>query len=138
VKVIKRFIEWIQVKIKLHGQETPPFFVSEGEIWWASVGDNIGREINGKGDYFTRPVYIYQKLNMDFHLVIPMTSKIKHGPWFVAVTHNEKEVFLCMNQIRTIDSKRLRDKLGQMGDLDRLRIYYSFLSLYGSKIKNSN
>lgn len=135
--MIKRFLQWIHIKEKLHNTIYYPPFVSEGEIWWASIGDNIGQEINGKGDNFSRPVYIYHKFSHNFYLVIPMTSKIKEGSWFLGIHHEGKNVFLCMNQLRTLDIRRFRARLAEVDDLDKLRIYYTFLTIYGSKIKNS-
>jgi hypothetical protein len=40
---------------KLHqGAQSPPL-VTAGDIWWASVGQNVGSEINGKSRLFSRP-----------------------------------------------------------------------------------
>ena len=52
----KRFPEWMKLKEKLHriGRIRT---IHEGEVWWAAVGENIGVEINGKNEGFTRPVY---------------------------------------------------------------------------------
>ena len=60
--MIKKFLEWIGLKEKLHtANSTPPLF-KEGEVWWCVVGENIGIEMNGKGDVFSRPVYAPTKL----------------------------------------------------------------------------
>lgn len=42
---MKRFLEWIGLKEKLHNSEHKPPLVSEGDMWWASFGENIGSEI---------------------------------------------------------------------------------------------
>jgi len=49
-KTIKRFLEWIGLKEKLHGAIHKPPFFKEGEIWWCNLGENVGIEANGKGD----------------------------------------------------------------------------------------
>lgn len=133
--MIKRFLEWIHIKEKLHNNNPNFSFISEGDIWWASIGDNIGQEINGKGKEFTRPVYIYHTLDKNFCLIIPTSTKIKIGSWFVSVTQKDQIVSLCLHQIRVIDCRRLKSKICDVNDLDKLRIYYTFLTLYGSKIK---
>ena len=69
---IKRFAEWIVLKEKLHDKQHEAPFVSEGEIWWASVGENVGSEINGKSNLFSRPVIIYKKLSHNFSFHLPM------------------------------------------------------------------
>jgi len=56
--MLKRFSEWFGLKMKLHDRQQTPPLVSEREIWWASVGENVGSEINGKSALFSRPVII--------------------------------------------------------------------------------
>ncbi len=51
----KRFNEWIELKKTLHNKEVKPPFVSEGDMWWMSLGENVGSEINGKSDVFRYP-----------------------------------------------------------------------------------
>jgi len=128
--MIKRFLEWISLKEKIHMYTHQPPFVSVGDIWWASVGDNIGQEINGKGKDFTRPVYVYKKLSHNFYLVIPMTSKIKIGSWYVGICQGGKDVTVCLHQIRVIDHRRLTVKVGKVGEIDQLAIRKRFFDLY--------
>src|SRR5258708_38666648 len=45
---MKRFFEWIGLKEKLHEAKHQPPLVSERDMWWASIGENVGSEINGK------------------------------------------------------------------------------------------
>ena len=57
---VNRFLEWIGLKQKLHqGTQSPPL-VTAGDIWWASVGQNVGSENNGKSRLFSRPVIIFK------------------------------------------------------------------------------
>lgn len=71
---IKRFLEWIAFKEKLHSIIRKPPFVSQGELWWVSLGENIGAEINGKSYKFSRPVIILKKLANGFYIAIPVTT----------------------------------------------------------------
>ena len=59
---MKQFLFWIGVKERLHNGQHPPPLVSEGDIWWASVGENVGSEINGKSRLFSRPVKFVPQL----------------------------------------------------------------------------
>lgn len=52
----KRFFDWIHLKERLDSQVIPIPYVSECQIWWASLGENVGFEINGKSSVFARPV----------------------------------------------------------------------------------
>ena len=87
--MLKGFSEWFGLKTKLHERHQTPPFVSEREIWWASVGENVGSEINGKSAPFSRTVIIYKKLSHGFYFVIPTTTQkrgvpLGHRPLLVA------------------------------------------------------
>src|SRR2546421_8696714 len=74
---VNRFLDWIGLKQRLHhGTQSPPL-VSAGDIWWASIGENIGSEINGKSRLFSRPVIIFKNLAHGFYFVIPTTKMAK-------------------------------------------------------------
>ncbi len=60
--VIKKFIAWTKLKIKIYISERVIYF-REGEIWWASLGANIGYEEDGKNENFERPILIFKKFN---------------------------------------------------------------------------
>jgi hypothetical protein len=51
-KTMKKFLEWIKLKEKLHNINYNPPFFKEGEVWWCAVGENVSVEINGKGGGF--------------------------------------------------------------------------------------
>ena len=58
-----RFVEWTKLKIRLHIESKKIVYFYEREIWWASLGENIGFEQNGKDENFSRPVLILKKFN---------------------------------------------------------------------------
>ena len=68
---LKQFAEWTSLKNKLHKKSHVAPYVSEGDIWWASIGENVGSEIDGKNSLFSRPVIIYKKLSHHFLLYQP-------------------------------------------------------------------
>ena len=127
---MKRFLEWIGLKEKLHIKNHQPPLVSRGDIWWASIGDNVGSEINGKNNLFSRPVIIFKKLAHGFYFVIPTTTQIKEGSWYVKFRQKEKEMLACLHQARAIDHRRLSSKMGTMDDEDFTRLRAGFNSLY--------
>jgi len=57
---IKDFDNWNNIKKKLDKSDQNQSFY-EKEIWWCSVGINVGSEHDGKGNRFMRPVYILKK-----------------------------------------------------------------------------
>lgn len=128
--MFKRFKQWLLLKEKLHDTNHRAPFVSEGEIWWSSLGENVGYEMNGKSDKFSRPVIIYKKLARNFYCVIPTTTQIKTGSWFVNFKQHGKNRTACLHQVRTIDHRRLWSKIGELDGTDFKRIKADFKNLY--------
>jgi hypothetical protein len=60
----KDFDGWIKKKKSLHesSKEKAAYFY-EREIWWCSIGINIGFEQDGKNEHFERPVLVLRKFN---------------------------------------------------------------------------
>ena len=124
-------LDWWKITIRLRDRQRKPLF-KEGEIWWCSIGMNVGVEIYGKGKRFTRPVIIFKKFNKNAFLGIPLTSQLKIGKWYVSVTHSEKTDTALLAQIRVMDSKRLVERMEAIGDDGFDEIKRSFLDFYGS------
>ena len=127
---MKKFLEWIGLKERLHNTEHKPPHVSEGDIWWASIGENVGSEINGKNELFSRPAIILKKLAHGFYFVVPTTTQIRTGSWYVSFRQKEKDMVACLHQARAIDHRRLSSKLGTLDDEDFQRIKNGFSTLY--------
>ncbi|MCR4313817.1 MAG: type II toxin-antitoxin system PemK/MazF family toxin [Candidatus Uhrbacteria bacterium] len=124
------FDQWNNVKQKLHNLIHRAPYVSEGDVWWISFGENVGSEINGKSEIFSRPGIIYKKLSHSFYLVVPTTTKPKVGSWYVPIRHKGKEMVACLHQIRTVDHRRLSSKLGRIDDTEHARLKDGFRKLY--------
>lgn len=130
---LKRFLEWIGLKERLHVREQKIPHVNEGEVWWASLGENIGFEINGKSKLFTRPVIIFKKLNKGFYFVIPASTQAREGTWYASFIQKGVKQVACLHQARSIDYRRLYSKLGQMDERDWRNIVLNFEKLYLGK-----
>ena len=127
---IKRFLEWIGLKERMHSKICKAPYVSEGEIWWVSIGENVGSEINGKSDMFSRPVIIFRKLAHDFYFVIPTTTQDRVGSWYVSFRQGGVSGTACLHQARSLDYRRLWSKLGELDDVDFMRVKEGFGKLY--------
>ncbi len=127
---MKRFLEWIGLKERLHEKVHQPPLVSRGDIWWVSIGENIGSEVNGKSDRFSRPAIIFKKLAHGFYLIIPTSTQIHEGTWYVPFRQKQQNIVACLHQIRTIDYRRLYSKIGTLDDEDFSRIKEGFRKLY--------
>ena len=99
---------------------------SEGEIWWCSLGENVGTEIGGKGEYFKRPVIVLAKIDYRSFIGTPMTSKPKEGSWYVSLKINGFKGTATLIQSRYLDSKRLDKRIATLseGVLDEIRNAY--------------
>jgi len=104
---MKEFDIWNNKKKVINTEKVVRFF-HEREIWWCSLGVNVGFEQDGKGEEFQRPVLILKKFNKDSFLGVPLTTKLKEGKYYIPIIDIEdKEVRAIISQIRFFDSKRL-------------------------------
>ena len=125
----KDFDGWIKVKENLH------FFgtfrsIKEGEIWWCSVGENVGVEINGKQELFLRPVLIMKKLSKFGFMAIPLTSKEHAGPWYIKFIFKNKNQYANLSQARMMSVNRLCRKMGTVPQSDLGLVKNGFKKLF--------
>ena len=124
----KKFQEWHILKENLHNNNKKVRF-KEREIFWASIGVNIGFEQDGKGVILSRPVLILKKQNNDLFFGIPLSTKIKKGTFFFEFELNGKASNALLVQGRTYDVKRLENTLGMMDKNDFYLLKLSFRKL---------
>jgi mRNA interferase MazF len=128
--MLKRFLEWIGIKERLHSKEHKPPLFKEGEVWWCYLGENVGVEMNGKGEKFTRPILMLKKYDKYSFLALPLTTKTKTGSWYVNITFNGINQTVTLSQGRTLDYKRLKEKVGQLEENDFSKISKAYLDLH--------
>ena len=109
----KDFDSWNEEKKKVNNEGVQKLF-HEREIWWVSFGINIGREQDGRGDNFERPVVILRTLSPDTFICLPLSTKKRLDVFQSPVTSEDICGFALLDQIRVIDSKRLLRKIGTM------------------------
>lgn len=131
--MIKKFLEWIGVKERLHAAEHKPPFFREGELWWCHMGENVGNEINGKGERFTRPIYIFKKYDKYSFLGLPLTTKNKSGSWYHSILFKNTRQTIVLSQGRTLDYRRLKEKMGEVGKTEIEQIRKSYADLHEIK-----
>jgi mRNA interferase MazF len=108
---MKYFDEWNGIKKNIDKRKVDKFkiFFDKRQVWWCSVGENIGFEQNGKGENFERPVLILRKFNKFIFLGIPLTTKEKNLnlPFYFKLKGAKIESIAILSQIRLFSSKRL-------------------------------
>ena len=115
---MKNFKDWFTEKNDLHENKVRAFF-HEREVWFASVGVNIGFEQDGKHEKFLRPIIVVKKFNNEVCWGIPTTKKNKKGAHYFSFEYKEGEFTTAiLSQLRLIDTKRLDYKIGSMKGSD--------------------
>lgn len=107
----KDFIKWSDLKQKINKRENLPTF-KQREVWWCSLGVNIGHEEDGKNELFNRPVLVIKKFNNNLLLALPLSSKFKDNKFYHPVHLGGREGSVLLSQIRALESRRLTHKLG--------------------------
>ncbi len=129
----KDFDKWNEIKKSIHAKPDN-FGVHEREIWWLSLGVNIGVEIDGKHESFERPVLIIKKFNRQMVWILPTTSRGGDARFYEGYLFNGKEYFVVLTQPRTVSTKRFIRKIGMMSKNDFERIKQLLVQF----IKNEN
>lgn len=125
------FKEWMKIKEKLHfNNKNKSPLITDSDIWWLSIGKNVGYELDGKSELFSRPVLVFKKLSHNTFLGIPMTTKKKGGSWFVQAKQGGVEVSMILSQVRVFDTKRLSSRIGRLDDEDFNKVKTGFKDLF--------
>jgi mRNA-degrading endonuclease toxin of MazEF toxin-antitoxin module len=107
-KHVKNYNLWNEKK-KIIDKETitPPF--KEREIWWCSLGCNIGSEEDGKHEKFERPVIVFLRFTKNIFWAIPLSTQIYPKESHIHYTFECGGVVrvALIHQMRLISSNRL-------------------------------
>ena len=107
----KDFDSWNIVKKNINIQSKTSY-CHPREIWWCSLGVNIGFEQDGTGESFDRPVVVIKGFNERIFFGVVLTSKAKVGEYYFPLGKIEdKDASAILSQVRLIDTKRLVRKI---------------------------
>ncbi|MBI1300068.1 MAG: type II toxin-antitoxin system PemK/MazF family toxin [Alphaproteobacteria bacterium] len=110
----KDFDNWNTLKKRLNAENTVPFF-KEREIWWCSIGVNVGHEQDGKSEKFNRPVLVIRKFNNRLFWGVPLTTQIKDNKYYYAFDFKKRKQCAMMTHMRLWDANRLTSSMGRLG-----------------------
>jgi mRNA interferase MazF len=108
----KDFNAWNTVKQRVQTHQ-PPLF-SEGQVWWCSIGVNVGDEQDGKGASFMRPVLVLRKFNRNVFIGVPLSTKQKDNRFYSKIVFNDVEQSVLLSQIRLMDARRFGKIMGKL------------------------
>ncbi len=106
----KDFDNWASLKKRLHDRPGTAY-AHPREVWWCSIGTNVGAEMDGKNENFERPVLVLRVYNKETLLVLPMTTKEKHDPFHHRVHFDSRDVWISLTQVRLVSNRRLIRKV---------------------------
>lgn len=112
--MIKDFDRWNEKKKTINTRADGPFF-HEREIWWCSLGVNVGFEQDGSGDEYRRPVLVLKGLSRKTFVAAPLTASTKSHPMRPSIGKiGNEQARVLISQIRVVDTKRLVRKIGYL------------------------
>lgn len=126
---IKDFDGWISLKKNMDKLGKLPT-INEGEVWWCGVGTNVGVEIDGKGQRYSRPVLVLKKLSKFGFMAIPLTSQPKEGSWYVNFEFLGITEAAAICQARVMSVSRLYGRMGRVPESDLQKVKDGFHKLY--------
>lgn len=119
---MKDYSKWHIIKSQIESFEREIFF-RDREIWWCSLGANVGFEQDGKNEKYERPVLVFRKFNKDIFWGLPLTSKEKDSIFYHKLILNienkneeteEKISWVILSQLRLLSGKRLIRRIARI------------------------
>ncbi|TSC58335.1 MAG: hypothetical protein Greene041679_118 [Parcubacteria group bacterium Greene0416_79] len=76
--------------------------------------------MDGKGESFTRPMLVVHVVGSVLALVVPLSTKLKGVVGYIPFEFHEKQISLCVHQMRIISQRRILARKSRISD-KRLR-----------------
>jgi mRNA interferase MazF len=113
---------WNTVKKRIENSDHIAPYYKDGDIWWISIGYNIGCEIYGKGKDYARPVLVLKRFNQESFIGVPLSSKYHRSRYYIPIIVKNKKVFALISQIRLFSTKRMIYKHTELDVKDYRRV----------------
>jgi mRNA interferase MazF len=104
---------WNEIKKRIIAKSRV-IFCKPRQIWWCSIGMNIGTEIYGKNHLFERPVLILKMYGHATAFVAPLTTKNHDNRYSVRTEYQKRIYYVVLSQVRTISTKRFSRKIRRL------------------------
>lgn len=130
------YTNWHSLKSALEAVSFEANF-SEREVWWCSLGANIGFGEDGKNHLFERPVLILKKYHKELFLGVPLSTTIKNSRFYHHIAVGDKNGVVILSQARALSSKRLQRRIGRITENDYQSIWRQYVGLHTSQKSDS-
>jgi mRNA interferase MazF len=124
----KDFDGWNILKKKI--EERNIIYCNEREIWWCSIGENIGSETSGKNQLFERPVLILRVYNSQQIVIVPLSSRQKKDRFHQRIFFAGEYGWCILSQVKTISTKRLRRKFFRVDRKQFKQVITTYIDLF--------
>ena len=114
----KTYEEWTPIKREINNKASRPRY-NEGDVFWISVGENVGFEQDGKGRLFTRPVLVVKGFSAELFWGVPLTSKDKSGKHYYKFKLGGKDSVAILSQLRAFDTARISGSSKRIGGISK-------------------
>jgi len=95
--------------------------INQYDIFWVDLNPTVGHEIKK-----IRPCVVISpdemNSNIDTVIIAPMTTGSRNYPTRTKIDFKEKTGWIVLDQIRTIDKIRLKEKAGHLREIEIIRI----------------
>ncbi len=122
------FNNWSIKKQKIDIKKTTPY-IKERDIYWCSIGINIGDEENGKSELFARPVLIFKKFSANLFWGIPLSSKLKDNSYYLQINFKDSVNSIMVSHLRLYDAKRLNMRMGRLSKNEYAKVVQTIINL---------
>ena len=114
----KDFDKWNEKKKRLDSLESS-FDFHEREVWWCSIGVNVGSEQHSTSEDFGRPVLIIRRFSPNVFWGIPLTTKVNAKvPFRARIIIDSVSNDVLIQQLRAFDRRRLLRKVTMVSEED--------------------
>ena len=108
----KNFDNWNENKKKIHMANENRLYHPR-DVWWCSLGVNIGFEEDGKGQDSERPMLIIYGFNKQLCWAVPLSTSGKKNRFYIPIgVVDGKKSSAIISQMRPIDTKRFINQIG--------------------------
>ena len=95
--------------------------INQYEIYWVDLNPTVGHEIKK-----VRPCVVLSPNEMNFNIdtviIAPMTTKSRNYPTRIKIDFEGKTGWIVLDQIRTIDKIRLKEKAGSLREIEIIKV----------------
>jgi mRNA-degrading endonuclease toxin of MazEF toxin-antitoxin module len=100
-----------------HHTDAPRPFYHAREVWWCTLGLNVGNEVDGTGSDHDRPVVVIRPFNAQTFFGVALTGHQRTGRYYFPLgIIDDREAAANLSQVRLLDTKRLIRKIGMLDE----------------------